>query len=301
MQEEPTEIGCTGRVHRVFHSFITIPFLIFEGILAYILLSIIPAQTGFSLGWGADFILLLWFLIYIIILAILTKEYTVGVSIEGNKLTYIRRTILLTIPIQEEAILIQKIASIYQDDDYLYLYNKRNELLLKISCRWIKAKKIADELQKRLPDIKYTHYSRLANITSTYQMSSTSIILFILIWAVVGVVLWRYREFLDNVLYVGIIWVVVLWYWIYCSSQKVVIDKELLTYTKRNFFFVPTEKTVKISDIASMNGNKYEIWLYDKHGNKLIDIDKNIFYLVKLTRAIDVLINNRDPEPEFTP
>lgn len=299
MQEEATEIGCSGSVHRVLHSLITIPFLILEGIWAYVLLSLIPAKTGFSLGWGAYFILLLWFLIYFIVLAILTKEDTVGIVIEGDKLTYIRRTILLTIPIQEESVLLWKIASIYRDDDYLYLYDKRHKVLLKISCKRIEAKKVADELKRFLPDIKHLHYSRVANLTSTYRMSDSCIIIFILLWAVIGGVILRYREVFGNILYFGIMWVAFLWYWIYCSSQKVVIDKGQLTYTKRTFFFATIEKTIKISDIASMDGNKYEIWLYDKNENKLMDIDKNVFYLGKLTRALEILISDREPEPEI--
>lgn len=298
MQKE-TIIGYTAHAHRVYHLTITITFLICWSVIAYLLFSFIPAQTGFSFGWLDAVPLALIALAYFIILAILSKKRRRTVIIDDNKLTYVCRTILLTAPTQEEPVLLWKIASIYRDDDYLYLYDKRHDVLLRISSKTINIKEIADELKKRLPNIEYSQYSKLANSTSTYQMSRISIIICVLLLVSAGVTIWQNREILDEILYSGFVLVICLWYLIYRSTQKVVIDKEHLTYKSRTFFFTLVEKTIKVSDIASMGGNKSDIWLFDKNENKLIDLPKNIFYLGKLTHALEIIISNRESDSEL--
>ncbi|MBQ0088696.1 MAG: hypothetical protein KBT27_05140 [Prevotellaceae bacterium] len=296
MQEDKTIIGTSNSHHRLVHSFITIPFLAFEGFTFYMFYT---SSNPNIKGWVIAFTIVAISVPYFILLKRLTRSLLEMVIIDECNLTLIHRTPLLTIPIQKGLIPLWQIASIYQDDDHLYLYDKQNKLLLKISNEAIEeTKEIVDELQKRLTDIKYTQYSSISNVTYTYQMSNSSIIILVVLLAIVGVFIWHRREFLDNVLFYGLTWGMSLWYLIYHSSLKVVIKHDQLTYKGRTFFFVPFEKTINVSDIASMDGNSFEIWLYDKDSNKLLEIRKNIFYFEKLTRALEILISKNESKPE---
>lgn len=291
MQEDKTIIGIGDGGHRIIHGIITIPFLIIEGILFYVLYTSPNPEIKDGI---IVFVLGMISLPYVVILRLITKSFSETVIIDKYYLTLTHRTLLLTIP-SYKTILLDDIASVHRDDDYLHLYNKRGELLLEISDRINETKEIVKELKKRLPNVEYSEYSIVSNVSKTYTMSNVICTLMIIFWLVIGAMILINLQ--EKRIYSIIFWSVIMLLIIFYSSQKVVMTKDRLTYTGRKLFMAPFVESIQISDIASMGGDRYTLVLYDKEGKPLMEIQKNIFFFTQLTRALEIRISNREDTP----
>lgn len=292
MEEDYIEIGAGKRMHRFIHLVITIPAFIFIGVMTYYLASSPRIQED---GWGVVvFAAACLFMLYCVILYLLTRTYKEETIITDKQLTFTHRTMFLTIPFST-TIWLCNIASMLRDDKYLYLYDNRHNVLLKISDRINETKQIADELKKRLPNVEYkTQSDVLTNARLTYTVPSLVVVVLYIGWIALGVYLFVFMHDTSAKTIIG--WCLVMWLIIYNCSQTVVIKGDKLTYTGRSFFMTPIDQTINISDVASLSGSRRSLFLLDKKGNCIMDIHKNVFFIFQLGRTLEILICNREKE-----